>query len=198
MFLVVVAIVVRDHRVTSVTLRGGQTVSVAAVVNAAGTNAGQIAALVGRKLEVTAPISLALFAELPNGKDPLRRPLRSDRVFIRPDGPGRVMLVPQVDLDDAPPGSLPLADPRVAESLALAAAAVPALADARPIRAEVAAWPLMADGLPCVGAAPGTRGYFEAVTDYGVTLAPLIARSLAEEVLGQAGNPLLAPFRPAC
>ncbi len=82
------------------------------------------------------------------------------------------------------------------ESLAQASEAVPALAEARPESAVMAAWPLMENGLPCVGAVPGVPGYFEAVTDYGITLAPLIARSLADEVMGQAGNPLLAPFRP--
>ena len=139
---------------------------------------------------------LALYAELPGGLEPVRRPLRTDHVFMRPDGPGRVMFVPQVDLDDTPLGPLPLADSRVADSLAFATAAVPALADARSVAAVVADWPLLANGLPCVGAVAAVPGYFEAVTDYGITLAPLIARSLVDEVLGQAGNPLLAPFRP--
>ncbi len=73
---------------------------------------------------------------------------------------------------------------------------VPALAAARPIAALVGVRPIPADGLPCVGAVPGIPGYFEAVTHSGVTLAPLIARSLADEMLGEPGNPLLAPFRP--
>jgi glycine/D-amino acid oxidase-like deaminating enzyme len=60
----------------------------------------------------------------------------------------------------------------------------------------VAAWPLTDDGLPSVGAVAGIPGYVEAVTDYGVTLASLIARSLADELLGKSGNPLLASFRP--
>ena len=192
----VVGIGVRDSRVVSVTLRGGQTIPVAVVVNAAGTYANRVAALVGRHLEVMAPVSLALFAELPGGEEPLRRPLRIDRAFVRPDGPGRIMMVPLVDVDGTPPGPLPLDDPRVTESLAVASEAVPALADARPTSAVIADWPLMANGLPCVGPVPGIEGYVEAVTDYGVTLAPLIARSLADEILGQAGNPLLDPFRP--
>jgi glycine/D-amino acid oxidase-like deaminating enzyme len=192
----VVAIGMQDIRVTSVTLRGGQTIPVAAVVNAAGTNAANVAALVGQSLNVLSPRSLALYAELPGGQAPLRRQLRIGRVFMRPDGPGRVMLVSQVDVEDAPSGPLPLDDPRVTESLALASEAVPALAAARPARAEVAPWPLLADGLPCVGAVPEIQGYFEAVTDYGITLAPLIARSLADEVSGRPGDPLLAPFRP--
>ena len=54
----------------------------------------------------------------------------------------------------------------------------------------------MEHGLPSVGAVADIPGYVEAVTDYGVSLAPLIARSLADEMLGAVGNPLLAPFRP--
>jgi glycine/D-amino acid oxidase-like deaminating enzyme len=192
----VVAIKVQNDRVTSVTLGGGQTIPASAVVNAAGVNADRVAALVGRRIDVTAPVSLALVAELAEEQEPLRRPLRADRVFMRPDGPGRVMLVPQLEVGEDARGPLPLDDARVTEALALAAAAVPALAGATPMSAAVAAWPLMADGLPRVGGGPGIAGYFEAVTDYGVTLAPLIGRSLAEEVMGQAGNPLFDPFRP--
>ena len=60
----------------------------------------------------------------------------------------------------------------------------------------MAAWPLLDHGSPSVGAVADIPGYVEAVTDYGVTLAPLIARSLTDEMLGAPANPLLDPFRP--
>jgi glycine/D-amino acid oxidase-like deaminating enzyme len=192
----VVAIGIEAGRVSSLTLAGGQSIPIAAVVNAAGVDAGHVAALVGRRLPVLAPRSLAVRAELPDGEDPLRRPVRTDGIAIRPDGPGRVLLVPHGEPGDRSPGPVPLDDPRVGEAISVAAAAVPALAAARPIEARVAAWPLIEDGLPSVGAVAGIPGYVEAVTDYGVTLAPLIARSLANEMLGAPGNPLLEPFRP--
>src|SRR5918997_3226672 len=192
----VVAIGTESGRVSSLTLAGGQSIPVAAVVNAAGVDAGHVAALVGRRLPVLAPRSLAVRAEVPDGGDPLRRPIRTDGIAVRPDGPGRVLLVPHGEPGDRPPGPVPLDDPRVDEAITVAAEAVPALASARPIEAHVAAWPLMEHGLPSVGAVTGIPGYFEAVTDYGVTLASLIARSLADELLGKPGNPLLAPFRP--
>jgi glycine/D-amino acid oxidase-like deaminating enzyme len=106
------------------------------------------------------------------------------------------LLVPHGEPGDRPPGAVPLDDPRVGETITLAATAVPALTAARPIEARVAAWPLMEHGSPSVGAVAGIPGYLEAVTDYGVTLASLIARSLADEMLGEPGNPLLEPFRP--
>ena len=183
-------------RVSSLTLAGGQTIPIAAVVNAAGVDAGHVAALVGRRLTVLAPRSLAVRLERSDGGPPLRRPIRTDGIAVRPDGPGRVLLVPHGEPGDSLPGPVPLDDPRVGETIALAAAAVPALAVARPTEAHVAAWPLMEHGSPSVGAVAGIPGYVEAVTDYGVTLASLIARSLADELLGKSGNPLLAPFRP--
>jgi glycine/D-amino acid oxidase-like deaminating enzyme len=192
----VVAIGTEAGRVSSLTLAGGQAIPIAAVVNAAGVDAVHVAALVGRRLPVLAPRSLAVGAELPDGGDPLRRPIRTDGIAIRPDGPGRVLLVPHGEPGDRPPGPVPLDDPRVGEAITVAAAAVPALASARPVEARVAAWPLMEHGSPSVGAVTDIPGYFEAVTDYGVTLASLIARSLADEMQGAPVNPLLEPFRP--
>lgn len=192
----VVAIGIEAGQVSSLTLAGGQSIPVAAVINAAGAAAGHVAALVGRRLPVLAPRSLAVRAELPDGGDPLRRPIRTDGIAVRPDGPGRVLLVPEGEPGDRAPGPIPLDNPRVGEAISLAATAVPALAAARPFEANVAAWPLTDHGSPSVGAVAGIPGYVEAVTDYGVTLAPLIARSLVDEMLGAAGNPLLEPFRP--
>jgi glycine/D-amino acid oxidase-like deaminating enzyme len=192
----VVAIGFEAGRVSSLTLAGGQSIPVAAVVNAAGVEAGHVAALVGRRLPVLAPRSLAVRVELPDGDNPLRRPIRTDGIAIRPDGPGRVLLVPHGEPGDRPPGPIPLDDPGVGETMTVAAAAVPALAAARPIAARVAAWPLLEDESPSARLVAGIPGYIEAVTDYGVTLAPLIARSLADEMLGAPGNPLLEPFRP--
>jgi glycine/D-amino acid oxidase-like deaminating enzyme len=192
----VVAIGIEAGRVSSLTLAGGQSIPIAAVINAAGVGAGHVAALVGRRLAVLAPRSLAVRAEVLGGGDLLRRPIRTDGIAVRPDGLGRVLLVPHGEPGDRPPGPIPLDDPRVGETLTLAAGVVPALAAARPIEAHVAAWPLMEHGSPSVGAVAGIPGYIEAVTDYGVTLASLIARSLADEVLGAPGNPRLEPFRP--
>jgi glycine/D-amino acid oxidase-like deaminating enzyme len=192
----VLAIGIEAGRVASLSLAGGQSIPIAAVVNAAGVDAGHVAALVGRRLPVLAPRSLVVRLELPDGGDPLRRPIRTDGIAVRPDGPGRVLLVPPGEPGDRRPGPVPLNDPRVGETIIAAAAAVPALASVRPIEARVAAWPLLEHGSPSVGAVAAIPGYVEAVTDYGVTLASLIARSLADEFLGKPGNPLLAPFRP--
>ena len=196
----VVAIGKDGGRIASITLAGGQTIPVVAVVNAAGPDAGRIAALVARELPLRPRPGTLIRAQMPDGSDPLRRPVESDDVAIRPDGPGRVALTPGDDdrpaWDTLPLGPLALTDPLVREAMAAGAALVPALTAARPVAAVVAARPITVDGLPSVGPAPEIAGYWEAVTHSGVTLAPLIARSLADEILGKPANPLLAPFRP--
>jgi glycine/D-amino acid oxidase-like deaminating enzyme len=55
--------------------------------------------------------------------------------------------------------------------------------------------PVPGDGLPALG--PVTRGLWLAVLHSGVTLGPLVAETLAAEVLGARASPLLSPFRPA-
>ncbi len=196
----VVAIGREGERLSSVTLRGGQTLPVTTVVNAAGPDGGRVAAMVGRHLPMAPRPGLAVRAQLAEGGDSLRRPVETDHIAVRPDGPGRVFLALPVDaevqLDGMRPGPVSLDDPLVTQMMVWGTALAPALAAARPIAALVGVRPIPADGLPSVGTVPGIPGYVEAVTHSGVTLAPLIARSLADETLGEPGNPLLAPFRP--
>ncbi len=55
--------------------------------------------------------------------------------------------------------------------------------------------PMPGDGLPAIGAT-GIEGLTLAVMHSGVTLAPLIAELLVEEISTGAASPLLAEFRP--
>lgn len=196
----VVAIGMEDGRVSSVTLEGGQTIPVTGVVNCAGADAPRIALLVGRHLPMAPSPGMVIRAEMPDGSNPLRRPVETDGVAVRPDGPGRILLAVDVDdvpeLADLPSGPLSLAAPLVARIMAWGADLIPALALARPTEARVAMRAIPADGFPSVGAVATIPGYFEAVTHSGVTLAPLIGRSLADEILGRPLDPLLEPFRP--
>jgi len=56
--------------------------------------------------------------------------------------------------------------------------------------------PMPLDEFPVMGALPGTPDIHVAVTHSGVTLAPLVGRLTAEEVLGDARASLFAPYRP--
>ena len=54
--------------------------------------------------------------------------------------------------------------------------------------------PIPRDGLPLVGRADKVAGLYVAVTHSGITLAPLIGRLVAEEILSDRRDALLAPF----
>ncbi|PSJ64053.1 NAD(P)/FAD-dependent oxidoreductase [Pseudaminobacter soli (ex Li et al. 2025)] len=54
--------------------------------------------------------------------------------------------------------------------------------------------PVPGDGFPAVGAAPGIDGLYVAVMHSGMTLAPAIARFLADEMSGGRRDPLLSPY----
>ena len=56
--------------------------------------------------------------------------------------------------------------------------------------------PLPIDDLPVVGSLPGTPDVHAAVTHSGVTLAPILGRYMATEVLDGARMAALAPYRP--
>jgi glycine/D-amino acid oxidase-like deaminating enzyme len=47
-----------------------------------------------------------------------------------------------------------------------------------------------------VGAVPSVPGYYEAVSDSGITLGPVIGRLLASEILRRQRDEMLADFRP--
>jgi len=56
--------------------------------------------------------------------------------------------------------------------------------------------PVPLDEFPVMGALPAAPDIHVAVTHSGVTLAPLVGRLTAEEVLGDARASLFAPYRP--
>lgn len=57
--------------------------------------------------------------------------------------------------------------------------------------------PMPADGFPALGAPAGINGLYVAAMHSGVTLAPLIGKLVAEEILENQPAELLAPFRPS-
>ena len=187
-------------RVTTITLRGGQTLPVRAVVNAAGAAGTAVAAMVGRKLPMQDSPGMIVRATLPDGVETLTRLDDREIIAMRPDGPERVLIALDAEsiseIAGLPPGPLSISHPLVGRMLALAADAAPVLAAAQPVAAVIAPRPIPADGYPSVGGVPEIPGYFEAITHSGVTLAPLIGRVLAAEILGQPPDPLFAPYRP--
>jgi glycine/D-amino acid oxidase-like deaminating enzyme len=80
--------------------------------------------------------------------------------------------------------------------LAKIASFLPAARGVRLERLTLGFRPLPMDGFPVVGALPASPDVHVAVTHSGVTLAPIIARHTADEVLHGSRVEVLAPYRP--
>ena len=66
-----------------------------------------------------------------------------------------------------------------------------------PTNIKIGTRPVPIDGFPVVGNIEGHKGVFVAVMHSGVTLAPLIGKLLASEMLKNSKSPLLESFRPS-
>lgn len=83
------------------------------------------------------------------------------------------------------------------ESLKMKAAKYwPALKEARVKDVIVGYRPMPLDGLPMIGKVPGAAGMYMVATHSGVTLAPLLGKFAAQEVLTSERLAVLAKYRP--
>ena len=173
---------------TGVTLAGGGPVAADHVVLATGAGTSALAEAAGLRLPMTAPPGLLAASR------PMPRVLRGLvmapglHVRQRPDG----SLLAGADFGGADPDAAPEA---VAARLMEAVAGLLHLAEPP----ALAGWtvghrPTPGDGLAAFGrVAPHLS---VALTHSGVTLAPVIGRLLAAELLDGARDPLAAPFGP--
>lgn len=170
------------------------------VVNAAGSEAGRIAAMVGLKLAVEAhPIQVSV-------TEPVA-PLVPHLVYSAGE---------KLTLKQTPAGTMligggwparldargrPVADPgSLRQNLAVALDVVPALAPIRVVRSWAAIVNGTADWLPILGEAPGTPGFFVNFFPWmGFTAGPIAARIVASLVQGREPEVDLdtRPFGPA-
>ena len=179
-------------RVRGVSTESGGRFEADVVVDCAGPAVDEVARLAGvafpldrvpGRLVYTSPVAVEL-----------RRPIHAPGVHFRPDGAGRIVLAEgahdQVwtERADAWPAE---------RSLAAAAAHLPALAHAKIEATRVGVRPMPRDEKPMVGAIPGLAGFYVVVSHSGVTLGPLWGQIAAAELLEEAIDARLAPYRPA-
>jgi glycine/D-amino acid oxidase-like deaminating enzyme len=200
------------ERVTGVRTDKGD-IPAGAVVNAAGTWSGELAALAGLELPILPRRGFILVTEPVSGR--LGVPLIRHKVYtaayvtdVASDSAG---LSTSAVIEGTPAGTVLIGASRervgfdrttsipVLERLARQAVRLfPALADRRVIRSYCGFRPYCPDHLPVIGADPRAPGLYHACghEGAGIGLAPATGNLIAGQITGAAPGADLVPFRP--
>jgi glycine/D-amino acid oxidase-like deaminating enzyme len=179
----VTTVTVADGRVREASLSDGRRFQIHALINAAGSDADEIAVMAGARPFTGRPRH-SLMVRAMTGGEPLRHIIRAPGMSIRPDGPGQVVMRSD-DVDrDLPAGTGPVDPSLLSAVMKRAVDLVPALDAATVIDATVVAARCPRDGLPSIGPLRAVPGYYEAVASAGVTLAPVFGQLLAAMITG--------------
>jgi len=185
--------IIAGEAASSIEVRGGRVSGVRTlsgrreadwVIVAAGAATPAIAATVGLDLAIADPVALLAVTQRH------RRLLRG------------LVMTPELQLRQAPDGRFVVAaDLRGTDSAGAAVRVLGVLEDLFSPRPAVALEshragrrPIPGDGLPLVGRSEAVAGLSVAVTHSGITLAPSIGRMVAEDVVSDRRDSLLAPF----
>ena len=169
----------------TVQLRGGDLVTAEKVVVAAGLGTGPLTGLPVDEVPGLMVLTTPLRARL-------RHILAPPELLVRQDDQGRVLCGGEAGgsrIDREPDA--------IAADLVARLRGLFRENDIGIERVIVGHRPVPRDEHPAVGQLPDLPGVYAAVMHSGVTLAPGIARLLADEVLEGRESDLLAPFRPA-
>jgi glycine/D-amino acid oxidase-like deaminating enzyme len=186
---------VADGRVAGVRLVDGGELRGDVVVLAAGPASGDLAARAGVHLPM-AP-SPGLLVTVGPVMTTISRMIHAGPIAIRPDGLGRILLSSR-DVDatlDPATRALDVDAPAVAELVSRASRLLPEVAAAPVERVRVGIRSVAQDGQPATGVAADRPGLYLLVSHSGATLAPILGRLVAGELLGEPA-PELEPYRP--
>jgi glycine/D-amino acid oxidase-like deaminating enzyme len=147
-----------------------------------------------------------LLIETPSGSAPgmahrILYPPDAAGLHLRPTPAGGLLIgADDADAVVAGPGGNEMLPALAADLLRRVALAIPDLNDyavTGVADARICVRPVPADGLPIVGPLPGVEGAYILVTHSGITLGPLLAHLLAEELVVGRPSHRLAPYRPS-
>lgn len=190
----VTAMATRHGRITEVTTAAGRRLSADVVVNCAGPQAADIAALAGAELPLRqVPGLVVTTTPAPTG---LRTILSAADLNVRPHRGDRVVLHSWMldgELGERPEPSRRLA--LAQRLLQRAQALLPGLTPAVVQSALVGVRPVPPDGLPVAGFLPELDNFYMVVSHSAVHLAPVLGRLAASEITG-VRQERLDPFRP--
>jgi glycine/D-amino acid oxidase-like deaminating enzyme len=205
--------VLGDGRVTGVRLAGGDRIAAGAVVNAAGTWGGQVAALAGVRLPVAPRRGFILVTEPLGGRRepaPIRHKVyAADYMSTVASDEARLQASAVVESTRAGTiligasrervgfaGGYPL--PVLRRLAAQAVALFPFLADVTVIRGYRGFRPYLPDHLPAIGPDPRVPGLYHACghEGAGIGLAPATGALVAAQLTGRRPAVDPQPFRP--
>lgn len=163
------------------------------VINAAGAGADKVAQLLGRELTLTPVLGITMRVQ--SSTFGLQTIVRNLSVDARPDGPSYFRLHANA-IDDRIAGGGQDRNLIAAEFMRRADLLFNGFSDAVVIDTRIAPRPMPKDGMTWAGSVPGLEGYFECITHSGITLASLLGRLLADEIVDGAVASELEGFRP--
>ena len=179
----------RDQgRVTGVETSYG-VIDAARIVVAAGTGAEAILETVDVPLPMENRPGVMLHSR-PVTKT-LHHVIWGDRIHLKQQQDGRLVIgeVFSEGRNDLDPGTI------AEQMLADTKRHLPGI-DLQIDRTTIGLRPIPQDGMPVIGAARGVGGLYVAVMHSGVTLAPIVGRMAADELLDGITFPALDPYRP--
>ncbi|MEV5410578.1 FAD-binding oxidoreductase [Thermopolyspora sp. NPDC052614] len=200
----------RDGRARGVRTAAGE-LHAGAVVNAAGTWGGEVAALAGVELPILPRRGFILVTEPLTGRDLVRHKVYT-AAYVTGVASDSAALETSAVVESTPSGTVLIGasrervgfdrtvSPPVLRRLAAQAVALfPALADVRVIRAYCGFRPYCPDHLPVIGEDPRVPGLYHACghEGAGIGLAPATGYLIAQALAGTTPRLDLTPFRPA-
>lgn len=172
----------------------GRRLSADVVVNCAGAQAVEVAALAGATLPLQRVPGLIVTTTA--GTTRLRTILAAPDLNIRPHVGDRVMLHSWLADRDVVGATERRRRALGSGLLDRARTLLPGLAHATVQSAAVGVRPIPPDGLPVVGFLPGVANFYTVVSHSAVHLAPILGRLAASELTGLPQPRRLDPFRP--
>jgi glycine/D-amino acid oxidase-like deaminating enzyme len=143
------------------------------------------------------PVACSFLAQTQPLPIPLKCNLITPELNVRPDGGGRLMLQ-ALDLDQHADPARPVSPDGLIgkEMLRRLRRLFKNTEGARIERIETGQRSRPADGLPALGYISESARVYLMISHSGMTLAPLLGRLVAEEMLSGTGSPMLSAFAP--
>ena len=188
---------IESGRIVAASTRDGERYEADVFVNCAGRWVNDV---VENAPDLTIPMAptVGFLAFTPPAPTTITRPLHSPGVNIRPDGAGRLMMssaaTDRQSSLEAPAGA---SSAPAMQLMSEAARLIPALRAMEPEATRTTLRSIPRDDVAVLGTFAHVENYYLCVTHSGVTLAPLLGKLVAQEVVDGEATMDLEPFRPA-